>query len=93
MYVKIATNHSSLGCKHPSGRDVKLCMYIHILCIHAGSDRDYQGNFHYDRVEVFVSGMWGTVSSEGWTTANSEVACRQAGYRPNGEGTKANFHV
>ena len=38
-------------------------------------------NLNGARVEVFVSGKWGTISSNTWTIANSQVLCRQLGYK------------
>ena len=35
------------------------------------------------RVEVCFSQRWGTVSSDGWTKANSEVVCNNLGYEPD----------
>ena len=32
------------------------------------------------RVEICFEGRWGTINSNGWTRANSEVACNDLGY-------------
>ena len=32
------------------------------------------------RVEIFLSGVWGTVSEDGAETADARVVCRQLGY-------------
>ena len=37
-------------------------------------------SFTSGRLEVFVFGQWGTVCSDFWDSANSDVACRQLGF-------------
>ena len=40
------------------------------------------------RVEVCLEGRWGTVSDDGWSTADAKVVCRQLGHSTRGE-----FHM
>ncbi|KAK1885791.1 Neurotrypsin [Dissostichus eleginoides] len=41
-----------------------------------GGATSYEG-----RLEVFYRGRWGTVCDDGWTDSNTQVVCRQLGYR------------
>nr|XP_040041983.1 neurotrypsin isoform X1 [Gasterosteus aculeatus aculeatus]XP_040041984.1 neurotrypsin isoform X1 [Gasterosteus aculeatus aculeatus] len=47
-----------------------------------GSVRLLGGTSRYEgRLEVFYRGHWGTVCDDGWTDSNTQVVCRQLGYR------------
>ena len=48
-----------------------------------GGQSAYEG-----RVEVCLSQRWGTVTDDGWSTADAQVLCRQLGYDTFG---KLNF--
>ena len=49
-------------------------------CNH-GSVRLRGGTYSYEgRVEVCVSGVWGSVCDDGWGVADAKVACRKVGY-------------
>ncbi|XP_064609751.1 uncharacterized protein LOC135473788 [Liolophura sinensis] len=43
------------------------------------------------RVEIFMNGRWGTVCDKGWTQKNTDVVCRQMGYKHGSAKTGAYF--
>ena len=47
-----------------------------------GGQSAYEG-----RVEVCLSQRWGTVTDDGWSTADVQVACKQLGYSTQGKFT------
>lgn len=53
------------------------------------SDGQYQdgdirlvgGSYQWEgRVEIYFSGMWGTIADSDWTDEDAEVVCRNLGY-------------
>ena len=44
-----------------------------------GGQSAYEG-----RVEVCLSQRWGTVTDDGWSTAEAQVVCKQLGYSSQG---------
>ena len=45
-----------------------------------GGDSEREG-----RLEVCFSQRWGTVNGDGWSSVDTQVACRQLGYETSGE--------
>ena len=69
--------------------------YVLLLCCHAfhpvgpqcteNSIRLVDGSTPYEgRVEVCLSGQWGTVCDDGWGDKEAKVVCRQLGYPTSG---------
>ena len=45
-----------------------------------GDDSEREG-----RLEVCFNQRWGTVNGDGWSSVDTQVACRQLGYETSGE--------
>ena len=73
--------------------ELKFTVLLVILCttcptyMHTGSGdlRLVEGNatsspFMAGRLEVFINGEWGTICSDGFGSAEADVACQQLGY-------------
>ena len=53
-----------------------------------GGKSAYEG-----RVEVCLSQRWGTVTDDGWSTADAQVVCRQMGYDIQGNLKKCYIYI
>ena len=54
--------------------------------INKGNIRLVGGQFLWEgRVEIFFSGVWGTVSDDGASHTDADVVCRQLGYDTHSE--------
>ena len=61
---------------HTVKYSIQICLYIAITDIRL-VDGTYKNQ---GRLEVQVSGVWGTVCLDTWTANESNVACKQLGY-------------
>ena len=48
---------------------------------HSGDVRLIGGSYPWEgRVEIYLSGVWGTVTDSQWTSEDAQVVCRDKGY-------------
>ena len=57
----------------------------HAACTHGEIRLVSSSSAREGRVEVCVSGRWGTVCDDHWSSTDSQVVCRQLGFSSSGE--------
>lgn len=70
---------------HMGYNNISLAMLTSVECTH-GSIRLIGGTSIMEgRVEVCVSGVWGTVCDDFWSATDANVACRQLEFSNSGK--------
>ena len=62
---------------------IALCLYIHVYTASCddgdlrlfGSESESEG-----QLQVCFSQRWGTINGDGWTSTDTQVACKQLGF-------------
>ena len=55
-----------------------------VNCTHGDIRLAGGGDPRKGRVEICIHNVWGTICSDGWSSADANVVCSQLGYYPSG---------